>query len=67
MPWLGDAVTVTVARSGRASAAPRAFFSGINSNFGAADERTQGDALLLGEHPTSSSAEPHRHLVPPST
>ena len=34
MPWLGEAVTVTVAPSGRASAASRASRSGISSNFG---------------------------------
>jgi hypothetical protein len=36
MPWLGEAVTVTLARGGSAAAASIAFFNGMSSNFGAA-------------------------------
>jgi hypothetical protein len=36
MPWLGEAVTVTVAPAGRAAAASIAFFNGMSSNLGAA-------------------------------
>ena len=41
MPWLGDAVTVTVAPGGRDAARSKAFDSGISSNFARRDEGAQ--------------------------